>query len=414
MSKIKESSSGILGSNNTNKESSKKNAGSIALPITYALIGVSCLNVWNSALGLNIKIKYNIFQMAGLLTSSVLALFVNYPRVLLPSSLGVLTLLCAGFQIAHQTFSDSAFDTYCLAAFITIGLMAGIAQTIAFAIGTTKESNMSGYISAGIGMSGVLIFCINLALDYIVSEAKKYGINKSKLLILFSVSEIFLIVTIVCCVLYIDLFPKNDNNKDSTDIEKAEEKEGRLSLIEILKDGYKAILSIFLVNWLSLQLFPGIGHKKWQESHGMTDNNVTIIVGMFQVFDFISRYPPNFTHIKIFKYFTFSLNTLLIANFLRLLLIPWFVLNAAVSNPFFTNIVQQCICMATLAFTNGWFNTVPFIVFVKELKKVKHQKDIETISRIMVVSLFFGLFFGMLTTCLYDYFPIVISKNQIV
>ncbi|SCM13232.1 nucleoside transporter 1, putative [Plasmodium chabaudi adami] len=409
MSEIKESSSGLLGSsNNANKGSSQRPGVSIALPITYILIGVSCLNVWNSALGLNIKIKYNIFQMAGLLSSAVISIFVNYPRVMLPTSLGVLSLLCAGFQIAHQTFSEAAFDAYCLAAFITIGLMAGIAQSIAFAIGTTKENNMSGYLSAGVGMSGVLIFCINLILDCIVSTEKQFEINKAKLLWLFGISEVFLVISVVCCLMYIDIFPKNDNN-DSTDVEKAEEKEERLPFIEILKDGYKAILAIFLVNWLSLQLFPGIGHKKWQQSHGMTDNNVTIIVGMFQVFDFVSRYPPIWSHMAIFKYFTFSLNTLLIGNLLRLLFIPWFVLNASVSSPFFTNIVQQCICIAALAFTNGWFNTVPFIVFVNELKTVKNQKDVEVISRIMVLALFCGLFFGMLTTCLYDYFPIVIE-----
>ncbi|KEG05039.1 nucleoside transporter 1, putative [Plasmodium vinckei vinckei] len=410
MSEINEPSSGILASsNNTNKGSPQRPSTSAALPITYILIGVSCLNVWNSALGLNIKITYNIFQMAGLLGSSILSLFVNFPRALLPMSLGVLSLLCAGFQIAHQTFSETAFDAYCLGAFITIGLMAGIAQSIAFAIGTTKENNMSGYLSAGIGMSGILIFCSNLILDYIVSSDKKYEINQAKLLWLFGISEVFLVITIIFCLLYIDIFPKNDNN-NSTDIEKGEGKEDRLPLIEILKDGYKAILAIFLVNWLSLQLFPGVGHKKWQARHGMSDNHVTIVVGMFQVFDFISRYPPNLTHIKMFKYFTFSLNTLLIGNFLRLLFIPWFVLNAAVAHPFFTNIVQQCICIAALAFTNGWFNTVPFMVFVKELKKVKSQKDIEVISRIMVLALFCGLFFGMLTTCLYDNFPIVIPK----
>lgn len=153
--------------------------------------------------------------------------------------------------------------------------------------------------------------------------------------------------------------------------------------------------------------------KKWQESHNISDYNVTIIVGMFQVFDFLSRYPPNLTHIKIFKNFTFSLNKLLVANSLRLLFIPWFILNACVDHPFFKNIVQQCVCMAMLAFTNGWFNTVPFLVFVKELKKAKKKKEIEIISTFLVIAMFVGLFCGIWTTYIYNLFNIVLPKPDL-
>ncbi|SBT40448.1 nucleoside transporter 1, putative (NT1) [Plasmodium ovale wallikeri] len=353
------------------------------LPFTFILIGLSSLNVWNTALGLNINFKYNTFQITGLVCSSIIAIFINIPKLLLPYCLGGLAMLCGGFQIAHRYFSFYYFDKYCLIAFIVIGIMAGLAQTIAFSIGTTMENNMGGYMSAGIGISGVFIFVINLLLDQVVPDKKLYNVNEAKLLYLFIICELCLVLAIFFSVFNLELSSNNDKKE-----EEDSSKEEGLSYMELIKDSYKAILAMFLVNWLSLQLFPGVGHKKWQESHGISDYYVTVIVGMFQVFDFISRYPPNLSHIKYFKFFTFSLNKLLIANFLRLLFIPWFVLNAAVSKPFFTNIVQQCICMALLAFTNGWFNTVPFIVFVQELKKAKKKKDIETISTFMVVAIY--------------------------
>ncbi|ANQ10005.1 Nucleoside transporter 1 [Plasmodium coatneyi] len=374
-------------------------------PLTFILIGLSSLNVWNTALGLNINFKYNTFQITGLVCSSIIALFIKVPKMLLPFALGGLAILCAGFQIAHQFFTFEQFDTYCLIAFIIIGIMAGLAQTIAFSVGTTMKENMGGYMSAGIGISGVFIFIINLILDQIVPETKKYGVNKAKLLYLFIICELCLVLAIIFSVCNLEL----SSSKESKE-EEYNDKEQGLSYWELIKDSYKAILAMFLVNWLSLQLFPGVGHKKWQQSHNISDYNVTLIVGMFQVFDFVSRYPPNLSHMKIFKCFSFSLNKLLVLNFLRLLFIPWFIMNAACDLSIFTNIVQQCICMAMLAFTNGWFNTVPFLVFVQELKKAKKKKDIETISTFLVVAMFVGLFMGIWTTYIYDYFPIVIKR----
>lgn len=378
------------------------------LSLTFILIGLSSLNVWNTALGLNINFKYNTFQITGLVCSSIVALFVEIPKIMLPFLLGGLSILCAGFQISHSFFTDTQFDTYCLVAFIVIGVVAGFAQTIAFNIGSTMEDNMGGYMSAGIGISGVFIFVINLLLDQFVSPEKHYGVNKAKLLYLYIICELCLILAIVFCVCNLDLTNKN-NKKD----EENKENNATLSYMELFKDSYKAILTMFLVNWLTLQLFPGVGHKKWQESHNISDYNVTIIVGMFQVFDFLSRYPPNLTHIKIFKNFTFSLNKLLVANSLRLLFIPWFILNACVDHPFFKNIVQQCVCMAMLAFTNGWFNTVPFLVFVKELKKAKKKKEIEIISTFLVIAMFVGLFCGIWTTYIYNLFNIVLPKPDL-
>ncbi|SCO93589.1 nucleoside transporter 1, putative [Plasmodium malariae] len=384
------------------KQGSKLNKREqIILPLTFILIGLSSLNVWNTALGLNINFKYNTYQITGLVCSSIIALFINIPKILLPYILGMLAILCGGFQISHRFFEYKEFDTYCLVAFIVIGIMAGFAQTIAFSIGTTMEENMGGYMSAGIGISGVFIFVINILLDLIVSDTKIHDINAAKLLYLYIICEVCLVLAIIFCVCNLEL--------SSTSTKKEEEKndEPGLSYMELIKDSYKAILAMFLVNWLSLQLFPGVGHKKWQQRHKITDYYVTIIVGMFQVFDFVSRYPPNLSHIKIFKFFTFSLNKLLIANVIRMLFIPWFVLNAAVSKPFFESIIQQCICMALLAYTNGWFNTIPFIVFVQELKKAKKKKDIETISTFMVIAMFVGLFMGIWTTYIYNLFPLV-------
>ncbi|KJP86292.1 hypothetical protein AK88_04106 [Plasmodium fragile] len=378
----------------------------ILLPLTFILIGLSSLNVWNTALGLNINFKYNTFQITGLVCSSIVALFINVPKILLPYTLGGLAVLCAGFQIAHKFFTDTQFDTYCLIAFIVIGIVAGLTQTIAFNIGTTMKENMGGYISAGFGISGGFIFVINLILDQIVPDKKQFGVNEAKLLYLFIICEVCLLLAIIFSVYNLELSSaKNSNEEEHNDKD-----EKGLSYLELIKDSYKAILAIFLVNWLSLQLFPGVGHKKWQQSHNISDYHVTLIVGMFQVFDFVSRYPPNFSHMKIFKWFSFSLNKLLLLNFLRLIFIPWFILLAACERPFFTNIVHQCICMAMLAFTNGWFNTVPFLVFVKELKKAKKKKDVETISTFLVIAMFLGLFMGIWTTYIYDLFPIVIIR----
>ncbi|CRG95178.1 nucleoside transporter 1, putative [Plasmodium gallinaceum] len=371
--------------------------------LTFILIGLSSLNVWNTALGLNINLKYNTFQITGLVCSSIVALFIDIPKFLLPYFLGGLAILSAGFQITHQLLTENQFSIYCLITFVIIGIMAGLAQTIAFNIASTMEENMGGYMSTGIGISGVFIFVINLLLDQFVSSEKKYGINKEKLLYLYFICEICLVLAILLCVFNLEL-SKKKVKKDDEEIS-----ERSLSYMELIKDSYKAIISIFFVNMLTLQLFPGVGHKKWAKSHDISDYNVTIIVGMFQVFDFISRYPPNLSHIKYFKIFTFSLNKLLIANAIRIIFIPWFILNSCLKNSFFSNIVQHCFCMALFAFTNGWFNTVPFLVFVNELKVAKKPKDIETVSTFMVIAMFLGLCAGIWSTYIYDLFPIVIK-----
>ncbi|GAB67597.1 nucleoside transporter 1, partial [Plasmodium cynomolgi strain B] len=220
-------------------------------PFTFILIGLSSLNVWNTALGLNINFKYNTFQITGLVCSSIIALFIKVPKILLPFALGGLAILCAGFQIAHQFFTFDQFDTYCLIAFIIIGIMAGLAQTIAFSVGTTMKENMGGYMSAGIGISGVFIFIINLLLDQIVPDQKKFGVNEAKLLYLYIICEVCLVLAIIFSVCNLELSSSRTSKE-----EEYNDKEQGLSYMELIKDSYKAILAMFLVNWLSLQLFP--------------------------------------------------------------------------------------------------------------------------------------------------------------
>ncbi|VWU51343.1 nucleoside transporter 1, putative [Hepatocystis sp. ex Piliocolobus tephrosceles] len=384
------------------KVEDEKKENSFILKITFLLIGISCLNVWNSALGLDMKIDYNKFQMAGLLISSVSSLFMNIPKILMPVFFFFLAVLCSGFQILHKFGSDEVFDTYSIIAFFAMGILGGYIQAIAFRVATTLKKNYSGYISTGIGLSSVITFSINLLLDLFVSQEKKYKINKQKLQFLFGVAELSILITLILMLLYLNL-----STKEKIQIQKKEEKS--LSYIDLIKDSYKAILAMFLINWLTLNLFPGVGHKKWVESHNFTPKHITFLVGMFQLFDFIGRYPPNLHHIKYFKYFNFPLNTLLILTVIRMLFIPWFIFNIVFHFAPFSNYVQQCICMALFAFTNGWFNTVTFLAFIKELKIAKSKEDIEKISNLLVVALFLGLASGIYTTPMYNFIPIPVA-----
>lgn len=368
--------------------------------ITFLVLGLSTLNVWNTVLALDIKNTYYAFQMTGLVIASVGSLFIKVPRYFLPYCCMILILLCGGFQLGHNVFSESGFNWYCIFSFFLIGMSSGLAQTLSFSLSATKKENLSGYVNTGFGLSGVIGFALNLLSETFISDNKIYKINRDKLIFLYAICEACLIIAILLSIFNLKLTVKSE----SDDKDYGEEKS--LSHLELLKASYKSIFCIFIVNWLTLQLFPSVGFQLWKSKHNLSDTKVTILLGMFQIADFISRYAPNIAHIKYFKYFTFSTNTLIICNILRFGFVAWFVLNSTLTNSFFSNIVQQCICMFLFAFTNGWFNVIPFLNFVGDIKQEKNAKDIQTVANYLVIALFLGLCAGIWTGLLY---PLVIN-----
>lgn len=363
--------------------------------LTFLMLGLSTLNVWNTVLSLNINNTYYAFQMTGLVIASVGALFVKVPRYLLPICCMLLILLCAGFQLGHNVFSEDAFGWYCMFSFFFIGCSSGLAQTLSFSLSTTKKENLSGYVNTGFGVSGILSFLVNLLAETFITNTEIYGINRDKLIFLYAICEACLVIAILLCIFHLKLTIKSgDENKESGE-------ERSLSHMELLKDSYKSIFCIFVVNWLTLQLFPVVGFKMWGDAHKLSGTQITVLLGMFQIADFISRYPPNISHIRYFKFFTFSTNILIISNLLRFGFVAWFIFNAKFKDAFFSNIVQQCICMFLFAYTNGWFNVIPFLNFVGDMKQEKNGKDIETVANYLVIALFLGLCSGIWTALLY-------------
>lgn len=369
--------------------------------ITFLMLGLSTLNVWNTVLAFNINKLFYAFQMTGLVVTSVGSLFIRVPRFLLPYCCMVLILLCAGFQIGHNVFDETAFGWYCMFSFFFIGCSSGLAQTLAFSISTTKKENLSGYVNTGFGVSGVLSFALSLLSETFISNVEYYGINRDKLIFLYAICEACLLIAIFLSIFQLKLTHKSEKE----DIDSGEEKRS-LSHMELFKASYKSIFCVFIVNWLTLQLFPVVGFQMWVDAHQLSSTQLIVILGMFQIADFISRYPPTISHIKYFKFFTFSTNVLVICNILRFAFVAWFILNATMKDAFFSNVVQQCICMFLFAFTNGWFNVIPFLNFVGDIKQEKNGKDIQTVANYLVIALFLGLCSGIWTAWLY---PLVIK-----
>lgn len=375
---------------------------------TFVLIGFSTLNVWNSLLALEFKeTNYYAFQLSGLVIASIGATFISLPKILLPFLLGSLMAACFFFQLSHFYISDDYFIYACAAIFLLIGLSMGFAQTIAFSIGASLDINVSGFISAGFGVSGIFSFIVNLILDAIITTDRLHGILSKKVLILYTICEIIIAVNIVMCVLTLPLKKEKIQRSDDIDVKEnaVEAQKRNMTHKEIMKDIHKAVICEFLTNCLTLNLFPTVGPISWLSNRNGRTNDLTILLGMFQIFDVISRYLPNLAYgNKYLKFLVFSSKSLLICNFVRFVFLIWFVVNAFVIGPGVGNLVYLCICMAVFALTNGWFATLPYIIFTDDMRPERSDKDIEVGASYVVIAMFLGLCAGIWSANIYKLF----------
>lgn len=375
--------------------------------ITFLLIGLSSLNVWNSLLALEFKeSNYYAFQLSGLVVSSVGAMFINVPKILMPFFMGILMMTCFMFQICHFYVSDDYFIYTCAVIFLFIGLSTGFAQTIAFSIGASLDVNVSGFISAGFGISGIFSFVVNLILDFTISKERLHGILSKKVLILYFISEIIIGITIAMCILTLPLKKDKIHRSDDMDVTEYEEAPKRnMTTKEIFQDIHKVVICEFLTNALSLNLFPTVGPFAWMKNRNGGGNDVTIVLGMFQVFDFASRYLPNLASgNKFLKYLVFPSKQLLICNAVRVVFVAWFIANVFITGPGVGSLIHLCICMSLFAITNGWFATLPFIIFVDDMRPERSNKDIETGANFVVIAMFLGLCVGIWSANIYKLF----------
>lgn len=376
---------------------------------TFVLIGFSTLNVWNSLLALEFQeSNYYAFQLSGLVLASIGATFINLPKILLPFFLFGLMITCFLFQIAHFYVSDAYFIYTCAGIFLLIGLSMGSAQTIAFSVGASLDINVSGFVSAGFGVSGIFSFIVNLILDFIISTERIHGILSQKVIILYTICEIIIAINMVMCVLTLPLKKQKIQRSDEIDVKEdgaVEVDKRNMTTKEILKDIHKAIICEFLTNFVTLNIFPTVGPFSWMHNRNRDSNDVTILLGMFQIFDVISRYLPNLAYgNKYLKFLIFSSKNLLICNCVRFIFIAWFVANTFLMGPGVGPLIYLCVSMSVFALTNGWFATLPYIIFTDDLRPERSDKDTEVGASFVVIAMFLGLYAGIWSANIYKLF----------
>eukprot|EP00920_Eleutheroschizon_duboscqi_P025210 GHVT01062238.1.p1 GENE.GHVT01062238.1~~GHVT01062238.1.p1 ORF type:complete len:253 (-),score=44.40 GHVT01062238.1:1555-2313(-) len=121
----------------------------------------------------------------------------------------------------------------------------------------------------------------------------------------------------------------------------------------VFKSMWLMFLNLYVTLGLTLFVFPLIGPFSWKVGATVDMSNANILMGMFQIFDFVGRYIPN-----IGKIARVPRRFLPIPVVLRLVFVPLFMLCYKLEyTSVFNDLWFQILLMIVFALSNGWVTT---------------------------------------------------------
>jgi hypothetical protein len=252
-----------------------------------------------------------------------------------------------------------------------LGLSISLSLTSAIGLGANDTDVDIGSFAAGFGFSGCMSFAVWMFFAYVVYN------KKTRVSVSLSITSLFLFSVVFSCFvisLYLILLKQNQlTSTERRTIEKDKSVsvkflEGQQSerdtlsqasdmcllvndgtYMEIMKKASILLFLRFFGFYETYIIFPSIGPKLWQS----TRLNGSILIGVFQILDFLGRYFPVY-----FPHFILTQSQLVFGCFPKGAVVILCCLASQHADSFpWSFFPFQILLISLMAFSNGWFTS---------------------------------------------------------
>lgn len=270
------------------------------------------------------------------------------------------------FSVVLQANPNAVLYVY---PFLGVGLAvaAGMIGSAGFGFASQFPKDYSGAMSAGLGVSGIVMFGLScLSLEVIFPQKSVTDITASMWFLSTCTTILAIGATLAFYFLFnmpstVAWFSKQSSLNDKTDCElnayakktDVEDDYEIGGLSYILKKAWTMGIPTFLCLFITLTIFPVVGPLKWS-----TNQSIHLyLVGLYTLGDLIGRYLPNVVpQLMVSRFYTH------IISYLRFIFIIFSLLSALYRcSPFLGALWFHILQIFLLALTNGWMSTVTFV-----------------------------------------------------
>ena len=411
----------------------------------FFFLGMSSLFAWNNVLYLLPYVTEHFldgydagnsllgaFQI-GNLTVQVLLMFVGTVKERwLHLGLFLGSVMCAVFGpcvfFGSLKTRIALVHTLCF----VLGSGSGFVQGSGFSYGAIMPVNQVGVYSAGQGFGAIFSVVLVGILSYTVVDT---SVQKDVETLVNSTAGVSAAVGIICILLIAasirqagakkaiaEALAANSNCKSSEEVHRSassptelqevsvsssvvpavmsSEEKKQSSLLRVLQQSGIPIACVFLLFFVTCNLFPRVGPLQWKTTTP-PKNHLVWLLGVFPFGDTIGKclcaYAEQGKFLKGFV--MFPPRVLPWLTLLRFALyVPFFLSKHLQENAVFNAFWFQIIEMIILSVSHGWFATLAFIYSVDAVPDVREKKHVGPIA---IVSLILGILSGLYFALLY-------------
>lgn len=274
----------------------------------------------------------------------------------------------------------------CMSATFICGFTTAVLMGTGFGLIAPLPPTYTTALMTGQGVGGVMVGGFQLLMDSVIFANPSPVDVQWKGILMFSVAGIVMLVCTYCAMklqsmpfylhfqnlqsqsgsIQMDQRPDEDGNYRGESAYLLDGSSAKLGLFDLFKTVWPDAISVFLVFFISLTIFPGFSNFK--NYSGKSFPLPTILILTFQIFDFVGRSAPKFFVIIPKK-------LLLIVSLLRFVFWPaWYFLcyyrflPASVGANFL-----GIGAMVAMSLTNGYFGTLAMMFAPSRVNKINQQ-----------------------------------------
>jgi len=310
--------------------------------------------------------------------------------------------IVAGLTVPLLRYVDFIKNDWAMELTITLAIIAvcGVSSAClmskVMSIVAILPPNYTGAMMSGNGVAGIITLVIYIITYATVDINSLEGASISAL-IFFGVGS-FISALCVVGILFFDKIEyvkhykniNSDNNLSKPLLDSVESKtRDNNSKLLVFRIIWKHALNAFITFFITLSLFPGQITLISPQKDSVIPASLmgTILIGNFQIFDFIGRTLPAF-------FVVVNPKNLFIPTILRVFLYPLIIILAfpSSSEPLIHNDLVTLIIIAIFSLTNGYFGTFAMIFGPADSDLSEYQKPIA--GTIMAFFLSLGILLG--------------------
>eukprot|EP00921_Rhytidocystis_pertsovi_P014937 GHVQ01023953.1.p1 GENE.GHVQ01023953.1~~GHVQ01023953.1.p1 ORF type:complete len:474 (-),score=34.99 GHVQ01023953.1:3170-4591(-) len=425
---------------------------------TFTFAGVGCLLFWNLCLCTINNVANTMYQNGSLADTmvavyqtfniSVQLLFIfcgGVRRTLFVSAMACTGVLVFMVPVILQVASAKVAVPLLYVLMVPVGTCMGILFGCGFTFAAIMPVNFCGYVAFGMGVSGLISFGLWMLVSKVIFDSSTpqgllYGIWLLFCCVGFMYFGIAALMYFTLnlpwasnaiwrvhhplsvlrvtrehppgssSALYKESNKGGNANKGDTEKQNMSSEKSEENCVVTIKDSVEPVLDwwtlikvIFpqlfnmgITLWITLNVFPVVGPYSWQ---GPSMGELDVIMGMFQIGDFIGRYLPNGNIPYVGKLFMIKPKWLLLPVLIRLCFIPLFVLSFKLqSTAVINDLWYQLLLMLVFGMTDGWFVVLGSIY---NPEQVKHEKNKGRAGLLGSVVMMLGIVTGLWTSKLW-------------